>query len=276
MKKATLILAVLCAVGALVYAGPEQYSGKEMKQVAAEAAPSCPNWTGFYVGGFGGYKYGNIDPNLTLNGDWLPDFADDVRAIESRADNDLSTSGFELGGLLGYNYQWHNWVFGGEAAGGYLWLRNSNVTGHFIVPEFGDEYHVSTSFKTHYVATIGPRVGYAFCRWLPYVTGGLALGDLDFAQEITQHGLGVPFREGGSKSETNAGWFVGGGLQYAITNHWSARVQYQYIDLGEIGFDHSTPGSGLQGAISIQSVFSGHSEVELKEHNASFAIIYEF
>lgn len=188
----------------------------------------------------------------------------------------MSTSGAELGGLIGFNYQWHNWVFGAEAAGGYLWLRDSNVTDHFIADDgqFFDEYHLSTSFKTHYLATVGPRIGYAFCRWLPYVTGGVAFGDLEFDQKITQHNeAGIPFEEGGSKSETNVGWFVGGGLQYAISNHWSARLQYQYVDLGEVGFDHSSPGFDVSGALVD---FPGHSEVELREHNASFAIIYGF
>lgn len=31
---------------------------------------------------------------------------------------------------------------------------------------------------------------------------------------------------------------VGGGLEHALTAHWSARAQYQYVDLGEIDFDH--------------------------------------
>jgi opacity protein-like surface antigen len=37
-----------------------------------------------------------------------------------------------------------------------------------------------------------------------------------------------PTREGGQTRQTNAGWFVGGGLQYALTEHWSVRAQYEY------------------------------------------------
>lgn len=271
-----LTLSILFAVSALAYAGPEaisSYSGKEMKQVAP-MPPACPNWTGFYIGGFGGYKYGEIDPSIRLEGPWS-EFPVDVREIESRGDNDLSTSGAEAGGLIGFNYQWHNWVFGAEAAGGYLWLRESNVTDRFdaVGELFTDTYHLSTSFKTHYLATAGPRLGYAFCRWLPYVTGGVAFGDFEFEQRITQHNDSFPFEEGGSKSETNVGCFVGGGLQYAISNHWSVRAQYQYVDLGEVGFHHSSPGFNVAGALVD---FPGHSEVDLREHNASFALIFGF
>src|SRR5438270_9457268 len=121
MKKFTLIFAVVCGFCAWAYAGPEPLpSGKEMKEVAP-APPACPNWTGFYIGGFGGYKYGLIHPSI----DVTEDEASDASAIESHASSRLDTSGGEVGGLIGYNYQWNNWVFGLEVDGGYLWLRNS-------------------------------------------------------------------------------------------------------------------------------------------------------
>ncbi len=53
MKKLALTLTILTAFCALAYAGPEPYSGKEMKQIVP-VPPSCPTWTGFYVGGFAG------------------------------------------------------------------------------------------------------------------------------------------------------------------------------------------------------------------------------
>jgi opacity protein-like surface antigen len=61
---------------------------------------------------------------------------------------------------------------------------------------------------------------------------------------------------------------VGGGLQYAITHHWSVRGQYQYVDLGSVSFDHkgTSPFPG----------FIGHSEAELREHNVSLAVIFQF
>lgn len=261
-RSAALTIAIVCTLPAFIYAGPEPYSGKEMKQVAP-MPPPCPSWTGFYLGGSAGYKYGIADVDLDLTGLWMEPgtvFADEARLLEPHSP-DLSTSGFELGGLIGYNYQWHNWVFGAEAAGGYLWLRDSAFTRIDTGEVFLD---LSTSFKTHYLFTFGGRMGYALCRWLPYVTGGLAVGDSELDQRLVVHGPDL--HQGGSRSETNAGWFVGGGMEYAITNHWRARLQYQYIDLGGTGFDHQT----------TDSDFTGNSDVDLREHNASFAIIYGF
>ena len=105
---------------------------------------------------------------------------------------------------------------------------------------------------------------------MPYVTGGLAVGDLELDQN--QHDVGLPnqFFQGRSESETNVGWFVGGGLEYALTNHWRLRGQYEYVDLGSIDY-HST----LFNARFIDG-FEAHQHAELTEHNASFAIIYGF
>ncbi len=147
-----LAFSILALFGGLAYAGPEPLpSGKEMKAVAP-APPACPSWTGFYFGGFGGYKFAPTDINLDLFGDWngpSPSDPFDKNFIEPRVPNDLDTSGAEAGGLIGYNYQWNKWVLGLEASGGYLWLRNSDNTGTFTVPATGDVYNVATSFKTH-------------------------------------------------------------------------------------------------------------------------------
>jgi outer membrane immunogenic protein len=271
MKKLTLTLTILTAFCALAYAGPEQYSGKDkdMKQVAP-MPPPCPNWTGFYIGGFGGYKFASTNVDLDLSGGW--DGADarrdpfDKNALEPLGSKDLNTSGFEAGGLLGYNYQWNKWVFGLEAAAAYTWVDETNDTGPLAPAGSISRYSdLHTSFRTNYLITAGPRIGYAFCKWLPYVTGGLAASDVHFSQEIVQSD--IVFSEGGHKNDTKVGWMVGGGLQYAVADHWSVRAQYQYIDLGSLGFNSVG---------TTDTRYTGHHELDLREHNASFAIIYGF
>jgi outer membrane immunogenic protein len=265
MKKTCLALTILFAVSALIYAGPEAISGKEMKQVAP-APPACFDWTGFYAGGFGGYKFSSVDNNLSLGGEWhfVPDSRD---LFESEGSRDLDNSGGELGGLLGYNYQWRCWVFGLEADGGYLWARDSHDSGTLSIP--ADDIglvHIRSSFQTHYLFTVAPRFGYAFGKWLPYVTGGLAVGDLELGQQINFIGDGSGSGEGGRKTTTNVGWMVGGGLQYALNDHWSLRAQYQFIDLGNVDFDSNFS--------FINS--PAHSSADLREQNASFAVMYKF
>jgi outer membrane immunogenic protein len=218
-----------------------------------------------HFGAFAGYKYSAVDHDMTLGGAFnqLPPVKS---AIEPRGAGNLDNDGAELGGLVGYNYQYRQLVFGLEAAGGYLWARESDNTGEFLLGQGVPPVAIRTSFKTHYLVTVGPRLGYAWRHLLPYVTGGLAVGDLDFSQSI--HNLADPsIRLGGEKTQTNAGWMVGGGLQYAFSQHWSARAQYQYIDLGHASLDASVFNFFL---------FRSHHEVSLTEHNASFALIYQF
>ena len=266
MKRTALVLAVFC-LPVVIYAGPEPIpsSGKEMKQVAPPVV-ECPRWSGFYVGGFGGYSYGatNIHPNL--DGDWNTDRGE-RNVIERTAAHDLSTSGAHAGGLIGYNFQFNRLVLGVEATGAYMWLRDSDNTGDFLVESSGLDYSVPSSLKTHYLATFGPRIGYACCRWMPYVTGGLALGDIDFEQSVFERDTGF-FHNIARRSDTEVGWFVGGGLEYALTNHLRLRAEYKYADLGSLTA-HSVGSAPFQG-------FTTDPKAELREHNASFALIYGF
>jgi outer membrane immunogenic protein len=251
-----------------VVAGPEPLpSGKEMKQVAPAPVAECFNWTGFYVGGFGGFKFASVDTNLEATGLWFTSPVD-KDSIDAHTANNLDADGGEVGGLLGYNYQWHCWVFGVEADGGYLWSRDSFDSGTFATGGLATDKSIQQAFKTHYLSTFGGRLGYSLGRWLPYVTGGLALGDIDYETRLHNVAPNGVYFSSGEKSNDNAGWMVGGGLQYALTDHWSVRAQYQYVDLGSVSFDQ--PGSaGFVG-------FSTHSEAELREHNASFALMYKF
>jgi outer membrane immunogenic protein len=268
MKKAVLTLTIFSALVALAHAGTEQYSGKEMKQVAP-LPPACPTWTGFYAGAFGGYTFAPTDTNLNLGGGWLNGSGSDPfdkNFIEPASPRDLDTHGAELGGLLGYNYQFNKWVVGVEGAGGYLWQRDSDNTGIFTVPATDNTYSIASSFKTHYLVTVGPRIGYAFCKWLPYITGGLAIGDIDFEQGITEHNLF--FHERGSVTDTQVGWMIGGGLEYAFTDHWHARLHYQYVDLGCTDFNSIGTAPFM--------AYIGNHEACLREHNVTAAIIFKF
>jgi outer membrane immunogenic protein len=153
------------------------------------------NWTGFYVGINGGGGWG------TSNWDGIP--------------SSFNTSGGLIGGTLGYNWQAGSpWVFGLEGDLDWANIRGSTST---PVAQCGP----GCGTKTDWLGTLRGRVGYAFDRVLPYVTGGLAFGDI----KATQPGFG-------GASSTKAGWTLGGGLEFAIAGPWTAKVEYLYVGLG--------------------------------------------
>jgi outer membrane immunogenic protein len=106
------------------------------------------NWTGFYAGLNAGYVWG------TSNWDFPA--------------TTVKPKGYLLGGTVGYNYQMGSIVWGleGDAA----WAR---VNGSTICLD-----PLSCETQLRWLATARGRIGYAFDRWLPYVTGGLAAGDV--------------------------------------------------------------------------------------------------
>ena len=143
-------------------------------------------WTGFYIGVNGGGGFGNSKWDTT---------------------NGFNTSGGFVGGTIGYNYQIQHVLLGVE--GDVDWSGIKGSTGGF-------------STANTWLSTVRGRVGYAADRFLPYITGGGAFGNINAS---------APGLAGGST--TNAGWTVGAGLEFAFYANWSAKAEYLYVSLNK-------------------------------------------
>ena len=153
--------------------------------------PSHFNWTGFYLGLNAGYSFGDSE--------W------DSPALS------LSPSGF-LGGVTGgYNLQTGAWVWGLEGDIDWADIDDNAACGAG-----------TCSTKSTWLGTARGRIGYAgWDRWLPYITGGGAFGNVEAENSRT-----------GSASETHFGWTVGAGVEYAVWSNWTVKAEYLYADLG--------------------------------------------
>ena len=80
--------------------------------------------------------------------------------------------------------------------------------------------------RTDWLASTTGRLGWAWDRWLVYGKGGVAwAGD--------KYSASIPiFNEQLNASETRTGWTVGGGIEWAFWNNWSAKVEYDFYDFG--------------------------------------------
>jgi outer membrane immunogenic protein len=159
------------------------------------------NWTGFYVGahiGYGWADFEGVDPVVGVLTD------------------SFSATGFIYGGQIGFNYQMGSWVFG--------------IEGDF---SFGDIKHsedilgiATAEAKVDRIITAAARIGYAFDRTLLYAKLGGA-----WTQE--KYNFSLPLL-GASASSTvdRTGWLIGVGLEYAFLGNWSAKIEYNYMDMG--------------------------------------------
>jgi len=125
------------------------------------------------------------------------------------SNNPTKPSGFAGGVQAGYNWQTGPWVFGVEGD---------------IQGTAADDTFAPWKFSNPWFGTLRGRAGYAISNVLFYGTGGLAFG------ELTGQTFGL------SESHTTAGWTLGLGAEVGLAPHWSAKVEYLYVDLSSSQF----------------------------------------
>jgi len=189
----------------------------DMPLKAPPLAPSYYNWSGFYLGANLGGSWGNQSGTIFVAG--VP-----------VAVTGFSPNGVIGGGQLGYNWQFNSnglgnaWVLGLEADFQGSSERDTNTFG-------AGGATGSLSDKLQWFGTVRGRTGIAFDRWLPYVTGGWAYGNRNFNGTVTTAAGATSF----SNSNTLSGWTVGGGIEWAFWDRWSAKLEYLYVDFGNGG-----------------------------------------
>ena len=220
------------------------------------ASPSLPGftWTGLYAGGQMGYGWGDNDGSVSFWG--ISDTTNFVTAtpfgLTNRGSLGSGAQGVIGGFHLGYNQQFDRWVLGLEGSVDAATLQKSPLV-VFPDPAFNDSLNsfVGGTVKSEIQGSIRARAGYAFGRLLPYATGGVAFGSFYSDLQLAGGNLPFPtvaaFAASGNASATKVGWTLGGGLEYAVDNHWSMRAEYRYSDFGSLAIS-----SGLS---SIASAF---------------------
>ena len=95
----------------------------------------------------------------------------------------------QFGGTLGYNWQIGSFVYGVEGDIGWSGLKSSTACGLF-----------TCETKNQFLGTLRGRAGYAFDNLMPYMTAGLAVGDI----KATSSNPVFPGASG-----TKLGWTIG-------------------------------------------------------------------
>lgn len=223
------------------------------KAPIAAAAPY--SWTGFYAGGhFGGglaqKKWNDLTPIDPLS---APTFTDNT-AQDMGSHNATGL----LGGIQGgYNWQFAHWILGVEGQYSFADLTGDhqntvalggsvNLGAGTTLSEIGTQV-ATLATRVDGIGTIAGRVGFAsdsIDRTMFYVKGGAAYARDRYTEAtntaisfcVTQNGASnctaAGFTGSFSGSQNRWGWMGGVGLEYGLTQNWSAKVEYDFLGFG--------------------------------------------
>jgi len=220
MKFKTLVASVALSVLGTAVAGAADMP------VKAPPPPPPPvpifSWTGFYVGG-------------NIGGGWSRNTWTDTILLTS-FNNGGNNGAFIGGGQVGVNYQVNNFVIGGEWD--FDWAANHN-NGSGVVTPGGNV--IAVNANNRWITTLAARFGVAVDHWLFYgKAGGGWVGNNGLT--VTNLTTGVSFTCGTFSAVTTScgnstgGWLVGAGFEYAFTNNWTVKLEYDYLGLGNRTF----------------------------------------
>jgi outer membrane immunogenic protein len=199
MKKFLMGAAGLLALG---MAAPATAADMAVKAPPPAPLPVIYNWTGFYIGGNGGWGQ-NRDCRRNVTN------AVDLGCYDA--------NGGVAGGQIGYRWQASSWVFGLEAQGDWADLSGStqnrgNVNNHL-------------HSKLDGFGLFTGQVGYAWNSVLFYAKGGAAVTSTNFSfVDNTTNQVTASLNASNRWSPT-----VGVGLEFGFAPNWSAAIEYDHI-----------------------------------------------
>lgn len=206
-------------------------------------AQEVHDWSGFYAGIFGGYNAGDVNYDVT----------DTTGAPFFYGNPEIEGM---FGGVdAGVNYQFDNgFVIGAEAdvaAGSTLGAAPMSSATPGLVLLATVRGTISP------MASVRARAGFAVDRFLPFVTGGVALAQTNFEYLPWSTLLPVP-----GLDDVQFGWTVGAGLEYAVTENISARAEYRF--------------SQFEGSEKASAALGGTEKASFHTHDARIGLNYHF
>lgn len=241
-----------------------------LSATAAQAQDSDTSYSGFYVGGFVGGSMAADHGDETfrfdrdLNGEYggtadaFPNFQPGFsggRAIDTapsgRIQEDDSTA--IAGARVGYDFQAGNWVFGGLAE-----FEQNNVEDSVSAFSTTPANYVLTR-RLDTMAAVRGRVGYTWNGFLPYLTAGVAKGDVEHVFSTTNTANTFT---GSSSRDHIDGYQAGVGVEKKV-GAVSVGLEYLYTSLNDD--DYVVRASGGPAGNAFTSVNAGGTDLMRSE-----------
>jgi outer membrane immunogenic protein len=256
MKK-VLIVATALAAASSVHAAD---LGMRTYTKAPAMVEHIATWSGLYIGGNAGYGSGG-----------RTDFSFLPSPVAFAVDNtslDTKPKGAIWGAQIGYNWQMGSLVTGLEAD-----IQGADIKGSAsrspivfnegTLPIPGS--FLSSDQKLSWFGTVRGRLGATVVPdLLLYGTAGLAYGEIKGSANTFFTATNNYPAKG---SETRVGWTAGAGAEWMFARHWSAKVEYLYVDLG------SASAIGLS---AVHPALSASSSWKTQENIVRAGVNYHF
>jgi outer membrane immunogenic protein len=195
---------------AAMIASPAMAADMRVK-AAPPPAPVFYDWSGVYIGFNYGHMWFDVDREFPFDC-----FGGEPCGPAGGAGNhNLSDNDHIFGFHAGAQWQFGSWVIGVEAALSACW--NECRATYVLDPNiFADDLASETKITNFF--TVGPRLGWAWDRWMIFVTGGAASANLKATYcQVSTNVCGFPLTGGTGDGQTwNWGWYAGGGFEYMI------------------------------------------------------------
>lgn len=270
-----IFVALLATAGVSVAAA--QYAAAADLTVPYKAPPPPPpppSWTGFYIGINGGAGWGTTSSNLNVGQTLAMNGIPGINLVVPLAQTSLN--GWLAGGQVGYNYQMGKYLIGIEGDADWADIGGTSpCLGIF-----------NCSSKVKWTADITGRVGvFPVSSLLVYLKGGASWAGVNdgFGNGISGSVGPISFFGNVSSSfdETRLGGLLGIGTEYLFAPHWTAKIEYNYVDYGK---QNDTPAVTAAGGISIVGGLSASGSVtfptavqtDLQVHTVKAGVNYMF
>jgi outer membrane immunogenic protein len=212
MKNFLLASVAIAVLGAATSASAADLAARPYTK-APPMIVAVYDWTGFYIGGNGGYG-------------WSDKCWDRLNRTGNSyiAEGCHQADGGVAGGQIGYRWQSASWVFGVEGQGDWADLKGSSPS--TLGPVIGLESKVAA------FGLLTGQIGYAWNNTLLYVKGGAAVTSDKYRRYVIATDTTTS-----TAKETRWGGTVGVGLEYGFTPNWSVGVEYDHLFMGSRDLD---------------------------------------
>jgi outer membrane immunogenic protein len=171
---------------------------------ASAQTPPVFTWSGCYVGAQAGYQWGHDRTTEFVNG------------VATTLDEKTPLSSAVAGGFLGCNV---------ATAGSLVWGAEVDAVKGWAKGGYRYTSGDGTDTAQEWEGTVRGRLGFAFGNTMPYVAGGLAVGQF-------RHTYVANYTQFEPNLNTHLGWTIGAGVEHMFASNWIARLEYRFTDFG--------------------------------------------